>query len=62
MVKDYLLRSRKGILLTIGGINQMVKPNESQSILLESLRDFVIEVMLSMDVWEDYDLDPLKHI
>ena len=40
----------------------MVKPNESQSILLESLRDFVIEVMLSMNVWEDYDLDPLKYI
>ena len=62
MVKDYLLRSRKGILLTIGGINQMVKPNESQSILLEDLRFLVIEIMSDMEIWQDFDLVPLQKI
>lgn len=40
----------------------MVKPNESQSILLEKLRDFVIEVMLSMEIWDDFNLNPLRNI
>ena len=37
----------------------MVKPNESQSILLEDLRFLVIEIMNDMEIWQDFDLLPL---
>tara|TARA_Y100001954_G_scaffold239301_1_gene312832 strand:- start:713 stop:1243 length:531 start_codon:yes stop_codon:yes gene_type:complete len=40
----------------------MVRPNKSQIILLEDLRDFVINVMLDMEIWQDYDLQPLRRI
>ena len=40
----------------------MVKPNESQSILLEDLRFLVIEIMSDMEIWQDFDLLPLQKI
>ena len=40
----------------------MVKPDESQSIVLESLRDLVIEIMLDMKIWQNYDLAPLRNV
>ena len=40
----------------------MVKPNESQSILLEDLRFLVIEIMNDMEIWQDFDLLPLQKI
>ena len=36
----------------------MVKPNKSQSDLLEKLRFLVIDIMIDMDIWQDYDLQP----
>ena len=40
----------------------MVKPNKSQSYLLEKLRFLVIEIMNDMDIWQDYDLRPLTNV
>jgi len=40
----------------------MVNPNKSQSDLLEKLRFLVIDIMIDMDVWKDYDLQPLHNV
>ena len=40
----------------------MVKPNKSQSDLLEKLRFLVIDIMIDMDIWQDYDLQPLHNV
>ena len=40
----------------------MVKPDKSQSILLENLRDLVIGIMLDMEIWQNYDLAPLQNV
>ena len=40
----------------------MVKPDKSQSIQLENLRDLVIGIMVDMEIWQNYDLAPLHNV
>ena len=40
----------------------MVKPNKSQSELLENLRFLVIDIMTDMEIWQNHDLRPLRTV
>ena len=40
----------------------MVKPNKSQSKLLENLRFLVIDIMTDMEIWQNHDLRPLRTV
>ena len=40
----------------------MAKPNKRQQILLEELRDFVIEVMMDMPEWAESNVERLRNI
>lgn len=40
----------------------MVKPNKTQQLLLEELRNLVIGIMTDMSIWREFDLSPLYQI